>query len=121
MKRLAETYGPKGVVWLEINSTHTFSVAGNKAWREKHKLPFAILDDHAGKVGQAYDAKTTPDVRVIGRDGAVVYRGAIDDDPQAKAEKPANYVAQALEELLAGKEVSTPLTQPYGCTVKYAP
>jgi len=121
MKRLVETYAPKGVVWLEINSTHTFSVAGNKAWHDRHGLPFAILDDHAGKIGHAYDAKTTPDIRIIAPDGAVVYRGAIDDDPQAKAEKPTNYVAKALDELLAGKEVSTPLTQPYGCTVKYAP
>ena len=121
MKQLAETYAPKGVVWLEINSTHTCDLAGNKAWHEKHKLPFAVLDDHAGEVGHAYDAKTTPDIRIIARDGAVAYRGAVDDDPQARAEKPTNYVAKALDELLAGKEVSTPLTQPYGCTVKYAP
>ena len=121
MKRLAEAYAPKDVVWLEINSTHTYDVAKNKAWHDEHKLPFPILDDHAGKVGRAYEAKTTPDMRIIARDGSVAYRGAIDDDPQARAEKPTNYVAQALEELLAGKKVSTPLTQSYGCTVKYAP
>jgi len=121
MKALAEAYAPKGVVWLAINSTHTADIAGNKAWRQKHKLPFPILDDHEGKVGGAYGAKTTPDMRIIGLDGAVAYNGAIDDDPRGKAEKPTNYVAKALDEILAGKKVSTPLTRPYGCTVKYAP
>jgi hypothetical protein len=31
-----------------------------------------------------------------------------------------NYVAAALDEVLAGKPVTTPETTPYGCSVKYA-
>lgn len=30
-----------------------------------------------------------------------------------------NYVAKALDELLAGSNVTTPKTKPYGCAVKY--
>jgi len=121
MQKLAEKYAPKGVVWLAVNTTHYFTIEKNKAWAEKQKLPFPVLDDHSGDVGRAYGAKTTPDMRIIDAKGTIVYSGAIDDDPDAKKTDPVNYVAKALDEILAGKAVSTPRTRPYGCSVKYAP
>ena len=58
---------------------------------------------------------------VIDAGGKIVYAGAIDSDPRGTAGAGAtNYVAAALDELLAGKPVSTPETTPYGCSVKYA-
>ena len=46
--------------------------------------------------------------------------GAIDDDSRGnKGDSAANYVAVALDELLAGKAVTTAETKPYGCSVKY--
>jgi len=120
-KALAEKYKDKGVVWLAINSTHTSNVEKNRKFAEAEKLPYSYLDDHAGDVGRAYDAKTTPHMFVICNRGGLAYQGAIDDDPSGKKEKRVNYVEQALEELLAGKAVSVPETKPYGCTVKYAP
>jgi hypothetical protein len=30
-----------------------------------------------------------------------------------------NYVSLALEQAMAGKQVETPATRPYGCSVKY--
>jgi peroxiredoxin len=120
MKTLAEKYGPKGVVWLAINTTHYWTPAKNKAWIDKYSLPYPILDDSAGTVGRLYGAKTTPDMRIIDKAGRLAYSGGIDDDPRGKAAKPTNYVAKALDEMLAGKKVATPQTRPYGCSVKYA-
>lgn len=121
MKTLATKYAGKGVVWLTINSTKTSNAAKNKNWVTRNKLPYPILDDSAGDVGRLYDAKTTPDMRIIDAKGKLVYSGAIDDDPRGKKASPVNHVAAALEEILAGKKVSTPKTKPYGCSVKYAP
>jgi len=120
LKKLAEEYGDKGVAFLAINSTHYFTVEKNKAWHDKHAYNHPILDDRSGKVGRAFGAKTTPDIRILDAKGAVAYSGAIDDDRSGKAKEPTVYVAKALAELLAGKKVSTPLTKPYGCSVKYA-
>ena len=121
MKTLAAKYAPRGVVWLAVNSTKTWTATKNRAWAEKNKVPYAVLDDHAGDVGRLYGAKSTPDMRIVDGRGRIVYRGAIDDDPHGKAASPTNHVAAALEDLLAGKKVSTPRTKPYGCSVKYAP
>jgi peroxiredoxin len=120
MKNLATKYAPKGVVWLAINSTNYYTPEQNKAWAEKYALPYPILDDRPGTVGHLYGAKTTPDMRIIDARGVVVYAGAIDDNSTGRKPEPTNYVAQALDELLAGKKVSRAKTQPYGCSVKYA-
>lgn len=121
IKRLAEKYKGKDVVFLGMNSTSHHNVAANKKAIEDFGLPYSILDDRSGQVGKAYGAKTTPDIRIIAVSGSIAYKGAMDNDTMGrKAEGRINYVEQALDELLAGKEVSTPETKPYGCTVKYA-
>jgi hypothetical protein len=54
-------------------------------------------------------------------EGKLVYNGALDDDPrgQKSKEQKINYVDLALQALLNGQEIATPVTRPYGCTVKY--
>jgi hypothetical protein len=123
MVGLANKYKDKGVVWLAINSTSHTKPADNKAFASGKKLPYPLLDDRSGKVGRAYGARTTPHMFVINAAGAIAYEGAIDNSPLGKTpagQKPVNYVDKALAELVAGKEVSTPRTKPYGCSVKYA-
>jgi peroxiredoxin len=110
----------KDVVWLAINSTGHLTTEKNKEFAEKHKLSYPILDDRTGKVGHAYGAKTTPHMFIIDAKGNIAYNGAIDNSPMGKEENVINYVDKALAELTTGKEVSTPTTEPYGCSVKYA-
>ena len=121
MTTLAERYRDRDVVWLAVNSTHSMDAERNRTWREQQAFSYAVLDDHAGTVGNAYGAKTTPNVFIVDRDGTLAYQGAIDDD--AAGEKGAgarNYVAEALEDLTAKKPVRVAETKPYGCSVKYA-
>ena len=121
MKDLAAAYAPKGVVWLGVNSTKHHDAKANRKGIATYKLPYPVLDDHAGTVGHAYGAKTTPHMFVIDKVGAIAYQGGIDDDPRGKMKgKATNHVAAALDDLLAGKAVSTPQAKPYGCSVKYA-
>jgi len=120
LEKLGQKYKDQGVVVLGINSTKSADAAANKKYADGYGLSYPILDDHAGTVGKAYGAKTTPDMRVIAKDGTIAYEGAMDDDPRDKSPSPTNYVDKAVSELLAGKAVSTPKTKPYGCSVKYA-
>ena len=122
MNRIAETYGAKNVVWLAVNSTKGTDAAHNKKVSEDWKIERPVLDDSDGTVGHLYGAKTTPHMFVINK-GTVVYDGAIDsaDSPDKEdVAKADNYVAKALDEVLAGKPVTTAETKPYGCGVKYA-
>jgi len=59
---------------------------------------------------------------IITSDGVLVYNGAIDDIRSTNVEdiaKAKNYVQIGLNEVMAGKEVSTKTSVPYGCSVKY--
>ncbi len=119
VKTLSTKYGEKGVVVLGVNSTHTQTAEHSAKLVADYALPYPVLVDTNGKVGKAYGAKTTPHMYVIDPKGILVYRGAIDSDPDGEATNEVNYVAQALDECLAGKPVSTADTKPYGCSVKY--
>jgi peroxiredoxin len=118
--KLANKFKDQGVVWLTINTTHYVTKADNKKYKEKMNLPYSILSDPTGEVGKMYGAQTTPHMYIIDQGGKLVYAGGIDDDPKGQLEKPNDYVKQALKEILAGNPVSTPESEPYGCSVKYA-
>jgi len=123
MTELAKKYKDKNVVWLAVNSTNHTTPEKNLAFAKKNKVPYPILDDRAGVVGKKYGAKTTPHMFVIAPNGNIVYDGAIDNAPMGKLKQDqqyVNYVAQALDALIANKPVPTSQTKSYGCSVKYA-
>jgi len=123
MVQLATKYRDKNVIWLAMNSTNHTTPQQNTTFATRHNIPYPILDDRPGDVGRAYSATNTPHMFIIDTDGNIVYDGAIDNSPNGKTpegEELVNYVAKALAELTAGKTVSVPKTDPYGCTVKYA-
>ena len=71
-------------------------------------------------VGAKVSLLACKDVCVIDANGKLVYIGAIDDDPRGdKGDGATNYVAAALDQVLAGDTVTTAETKPYGCSVKY--
>jgi len=119
----------RDVVWLAVNSTAVDAYDYRKpadlaAWlKTKDAVPTATLMDVDGKVGRAYGARTTPHMYLIDPQGKLLYSGAIDSIPSSNAsdiKSATNYVDQALGEALAGKPVSKPTSQAYGCSIKYA-
>jgi len=123
MNMLAQKYVGSDVAWLLINSSHFATNDSNLRAAHDWKIDRPILNDASGKVGMAYGAKNTPHMFIINKDQTLAYRGGIDNKPSkntADLDGTTNYVAQALDELKAGKPVSQPETKPYGCSVKYA-
>lgn len=115
-------YHDKNVVILGIDSGSPESGATienvNKA-RTDWGIQYPIVMDTKGEIGHAYGAKNTPAMVVVGKDGKIAYMGAIDNDGGADKPGDVNYVCKALDEIAAGKTVSTATTKPYGCGVKY--
>ncbi|PZO87563.1 MAG: thioredoxin family protein [Micavibrio aeruginosavorus] len=128
MQKLQEEYTGKDVVWLTINSGaegkqgHLTNEEANKYIADHKAKQTAMILDGKGTIGKLYDAKTTPHMFVIDKDGVLVYDGAIDDNDSANKEDAAtanNYVKAALDSIAAGKPVEKSKTKPYGCSVKY--
>jgi hypothetical protein len=128
MQALQKTYTGKGVAWLTVISSapgtqgYVDGAGANADTRQRGAAPTAVLLDPSGKIGHLYDAKTTPHMFIIDGKGTLVYDGGIDSLPSTDPDdipRATPYVKNALDELLAGKPVSKPLTSPYGCSVKY--
>jgi peroxiredoxin len=125
----AKRYVDQGVVWLAINSAAAgkegFDPAKNAEAKRAYSMDYPILLDPTGDVGHAYGATNTPHMFVIDKNGSLVYRGAIDNSPDAEGESPTGgtlvrYVDATMADLAAGHPVGTPSTEAYGCGVKYA-
>ena len=128
MQALQKEQTAKGVVWLSVDSSapgkqgHVTPEQANAFMRAQGGSPTAIVLDLDGTLGHRYGARTTPHVFLIDPKGALIYNGAIDDTPStdpADVAAATNYVRQALTDAMAGKPVSVPTSQPYGCSVKY--
>jgi peroxiredoxin len=128
MQKLQKEYTDKGVVWLSIDSGapglegSLTPEQGNKKLAEWKTHQTALLLDADGKVGRTYGAKNTPHMFIINPEGNLIYEGAIDSKASPNPDDIAsstNYVKAALDDSLAGKQVGTPTTRPYGCSVKY--
>lgn len=129
MQRLQTKWTARGVIWFTVISsapgTQGYVTADqeNSYMARMHAVPTAALLDASGSLGHLYDAKTTPHMIVINPAGNIIYDGAIDDHPtsdQSDIASSKNFVDEALSEATAGKPVDTPITRPYGCSVKYA-
>lgn len=128
MQKLQKEFTKKGVVWLSIDSSAP-GEQGNyppaqleQIMKTRGAASTEILLDPSGTVGHLYDAKTTPDMYIIDPAGNLIYDGAIDSIPSANQgdiPKATNYVQAALDQALAGKPVTTPVSRPYGCAVHY--
>lgn len=128
MQTLQKEMTDNGVVWLSVISSRPGSqgyveaAEANELTASRSAHPTAVLFDPAGDTGRAYDARTTPHMYIIDPQGELIYMGAIDDQPSARAsslEGANNYVRAAMEDLKAGRKVETAQSTPYGCSVKY--
>ena len=129
MQKLQKEWTAKGVVWLTVISSapgeqgYVTAEQENEYLKKMNAAPTAALLDPTGVIGHLYGAKTTPHMYVIHPRGMLVYEGGIDDKPTSDpADIPGatNWVQAALKDMTAGKQVGTPVTRPYGCSVKYA-
>ena len=110
------------VVWLGLVSSERDTDASLKQFVDRYGIDWPVLDDRqSGRVARAYGVTRTPHIVIIDREGQIAYTGAIDNDAklgQLKGEHRVNYVAQALNELLADKPVSTPKSEVYGTPIQ---
>ncbi len=128
MQSIQKKYTDKGVVWLTVATSpkgqqgYVDPKTASDHMKTAGMNSSALLLDSDGTMGKAYDAKTTPHMFVINPDGNVVYAGAIDDNDSSDPSTISgakNYVTEALDSAMAGKQIAKASTKPYGCGVKY--
>ncbi len=124
---LNEKYSKLGVPLIAISSTDTiqyeedtFVEMVKKAEAEKFNFPY--LYDGEQKVGNNFNAKKTPHAFVIWKENnewKVKYNGAIDDNGMKSEQVKTQFVANAVDALLANQKISVTDTKSIGCQIYY--
>jgi len=117
MQKLAEDYKAKGINVIGINSNSIEPASEVKSHAAEKHLTFAILKDDGNKIADRLGATRTPEAYVLDRSGKLVYHGRIDNS-QNTANITANDLRNALDEMLAGKQVTKSGGAAFGCTIK---
>lgn len=122
--KIQEDYAGKGVAVIAINPNDDKgypedSFENMKRRAEEKGFNFPYLRDEDQSVAKAFDATHTPEIFLFDKERKLVFHGKIDDNWQEPDKVVNHYLRNALDELLAGKEISVPETFTIGCTIKW--
>jgi peroxiredoxin len=120
----AEKYAPRGVRFAGINANSVLTYAEDSFAKmiermDAHAFPWVYLRDESQRTALAYGALRTPHFFVFNKDRELVYTGRALDNPREAEKATVNDLEAALEDLLAGRPIAKPLTNPIGCNVKW--
>jgi len=123
-RQTVEKFAPRGVRFVGINSnspnTYEEDSFENMVKRmAQYKFPWLYLYDATQDIARAYGALRTPHFYIFDEQHKLVYTGRAVDNPRDTAKTTVNDLENALEEHLAGKPITTPVTNPIGCNVKW--
>jgi peroxiredoxin len=107
---LIKNYSPKGVQVMAIHSNFTEPDSEIVGQIEQRNLAMPVLDDKkAQSLANYVGARSTPTFFVVDKKGTLRYIGSFDDHGATPT-----YVPDALDAVLAGKEVTTKTTRAFG-------
>jgi peroxiredoxin len=118
-------YKPKGVAMIAINSNeavgHPLDSFDNmiKHAAEK-KLTWPYVRDESQEIALKYGALRTPHYYVFDQNRKLRYTGRMDDNPRNPGQEKTHELRDAVDDMLAGRDVKVPLTNPIGCNVKWS-
>jgi hypothetical protein len=84
-----------------------------------HHFPWVYLYDENQEIAKKYGALKTPHFYLFDKDRTLIYCGRAVDSPRDTSKISINNLEKAIDEYLAGKKISIPLTNPIGCNIKW--
>jgi peroxiredoxin len=134
MQEIHEAYRDKGVAVVAINGNNPIGLRPDELGYSPYGDSFEEMKPFAGESGWtfpylydgetqavtlAYGAQSTPHVFVFGPERKLRYTGRMDDARRSAGTVEKSYLCDALDAVLAGKEVTTPTTRSFGCSTKW--
>jgi peroxiredoxin len=123
MNAIQREYGPRGVQLVAINSNdphlypeESFPRMVNRATEDNYTFPY--LADRGQRVARAYGASCTFHVFVLDRERRLRYQGRL-DNARISANVTSHDLRNALDDILAGRDVRVATTRPFGCSLDF--
>lgn len=110
-----------GVILLNSNEAlrgdaDSYEAMKDYAKEQQYKWNYVVDQNHA--VADAFGANRTPECFLFDKNLKLVYHGAIDDNPSDASAVGRIHLQQAIDELMAGKDISVKKSRSVGCTIK---
>lgn len=110
-----------GVILLNSNEAQrndedSFEQMKQYAQKQGYQWYYAV--DANSVLANEFGANRTPECFLFNAAGKLVYHGAIDDNPGKAEAVTRKHLKEAIEEMLAGKEISVKESRSMGCAIK---
>ena len=120
---LVARYTPAGVRFVLVNSNDPArnereTAAASREATASARLAAPSLVDADGALAAAFGAVSAPHAFFFGPDGTLRYDGTLDDSPASADRVRVPYLAQAMDQSVAGLPIEVQRTQAFGCTIK---
>jgi len=110
-----------GVIILNSNEaqrTDADSYEAMQSYAKDQKYKWNYVVDKNNEVADAFGANRTPECFLFDKNMKLVYHGAIDDSPSDVNSVSRSHLKVAVDELVAGKEITVKESKSVGCTIK---
>ncbi len=121
---LQEEFKNKGIALVGINPNDpknypedSFDNMKIIATEKKYNFPYLL--DETQEIAGAYDAACTPEFFLFDKDRKLRYHGRLDDNWKEPSKVTRRDLAEAIKEVLDGKEVTKPEILAIGCSIKW--
>ncbi len=120
LQELADQYRDQKVGMIAVMSNRQDSLEEIAAFASRQQVRFPIVKDIGNRLADQVGAERTPEIFVFDAHRKLRYRGRVDDQygvGYVRDNAREHYLKAAIDELLTGKQVSTPRTDAAGCII----
>jgi alkyl hydroperoxide reductase subunit AhpC len=104
-------YQPRGVLFLGLDSNRTESLDEIAAHARTNRTPYPVMKDAGNRIADLLGARVTPEAFVVDHEGRLRYRGRV------RSKVGSTDLRDALEAVVAGRPVKTPVAKAFGCSI----
>ena len=114
----------KGIGVVAINSNDPVAYpeddySGMQARSKMLGLKFPYVVDATSDMARAFGATRTPEAFLFDASGKLVYHGTVDDNARDQSAVTQHWLQDAVDAVIAGKDVATTETKAFGCGIKF--
>lgn len=88
-----------------------------KTYAQEHKYEYYLIDENS-QLANLFGASKTPEVFLFNKDRVLVYKGAMEDNPNDPSKSEIIYLKQAMEAMYGNVDFSPNATKSIGCSIK---
>lgn len=123
-RETALKFKENGILFVGINANSSKTVPDDDfphmvERMKQQNFPWTYLHDASQEIAKKYGPLRTPHFYVFDEDRKLIYCGRGVDSPRDPSKIKVRDLESALKEHVEGKKITTPLTNPIGCNVKW--